>query len=474
MREIRDSADLFSGNSIEPEDDFGDLGIFETRVKKMKSAEKRQTVYAQPKSIEEIAAILTDTNKYPSPVRPCGSGSSVTRCASTAEGTIVDMTALNKVIGVDADTVTVQAGILMRDLAENLAAGGMELVSGCAEPDRTVGGAVSSGSLSVGLPGSGRQLASSVCQIGMVRCDGRRVEISSKLPDLLVLARQSYGLLGIIHTVKLKIRPINAYQIKSRKFDFEAFEKALPGLVNTAGAMRASLMPFRDRVHAELRCPAEGSTRAAVLRWKLRDWAANAVLPSVVKSVNKVVPIGSLRDPLIDGVTDATQSLLGSGLTESGSNAAEQTGRFRVLTPPEDIVNCTWMFPADNFANVVPEFRRFCIGHHRATKFRCDLPAEMWGFDQDQSAMLSASYNGAVFALNVRSTREKGWDDFLLDFAEFATHFQAIPTFNQTKGFTAKYAAKIYAERLQRFRNLRLHFDPHDRLLNQFFAENIG
>ena len=73
-----------------------------------------------------------------------------------------------------------------------------------------------------------------------------------------------------------------------------------------------------------------------------------------------------------------------------------------------------------------------------------------------------------------RGRFKKGWDDFLLDFAEFAMHFHGVPTFNKTKGFTAKYGARVYADRLRQFRDLRARFDPHNRLLNQFFAEHIG
>jgi hypothetical protein len=384
------------------------------------------------------------------------------------------MTGMDRIIAVDSETVTVQAGIRLRDLAENLAMGGMELVSGCAEPDRTVGGAISSATLSVGLPGAGQHIAASVCQIGMVRSDGRRVDITSKLPELLALVRQSYGLLGIIHTIKLKIQPIQAYQIKSQKFDFENFATTISNLANTSGAMRASLMPFRNRVYAELRCPAKTSARAVILRWKLRNWAAESVLPNVIRSVNKILPIGTLRDPLIDGVTGATQSLMGSTFTDMGSNAAEQTGRFRVMTHPDDIGRCVWMFPAKEFSRVIAEFRRFSLGHYKAHKFRCDLPAELWGFDQDRSALLSPSFNSGVFALDVRSTQRDGWDNFVYELAEFAQSFGALPSFNQSKGVTAALSAKAYGARLQQFRVLRVRFDPDNRMLNQFFAEHIG
>ena len=46
--------------------------------------------YAHPKSVEDLQAILRDTNKYPGPVRALGSNHSLTPCAAST-GTIVSM-----------------------------------------------------------------------------------------------------------------------------------------------------------------------------------------------------------------------------------------------------------------------------------------------------------------------------------------------------------------------------------------------
>ena len=50
--------------------------------------------YVQPRSVEELQAILRDTNRYPGPVRALGSNHSLTPCAAST-GTIVSMADLN-------------------------------------------------------------------------------------------------------------------------------------------------------------------------------------------------------------------------------------------------------------------------------------------------------------------------------------------------------------------------------------------
>ena len=68
----------------------------------------RQLAY--PQSVEEIQAILRDPARFPSPVRAVGSYHSLTPCASS-DGTILNMTRMNKVIAIDSTnrTFTAQA-----------------------------------------------------------------------------------------------------------------------------------------------------------------------------------------------------------------------------------------------------------------------------------------------------------------------------------------------------------------------------
>ncbi len=92
----------------------------------------------------------------------------------------------------------------------------------------------------------------------------------------------------------------------------------------------------------------------------------------------------------------------------------------------------------------------------------------------DQTALLSPSFDGPMFALSLRSTNTGGWDDFLLDFARIAARFDGVPLFNQTCGFEPEQVRQAYGKRLERFRAMRRKLDAQNRLLNQFFAEHVG
>ncbi len=435
---------------------------------------RRKSIKVRPKSVEHVVAVLTDRKHFPSPIRPVGANSSASRCTAVQDGTVMDMTAMNRILHIGSRTVTVEAGMRLRDLARKLADYDLELVGSYEYPDRTVGGVVSSGSLSAAMPGDGAHLAASVCALTLVTPDGRVIDFDESTPEMMMIARQSYGLLGVISSVTLRIRKTRSYSIRNRKIGFAELSTIAPSLARTANGVKLYLLPFRDRIFIELRDAEETHHKLRSSAWKIRDWAVNKCLPDLVHSVGKIVPVGRIRDPLIDGFTEATQMLVNTRFVDAGSNAMEQTGQFRKIGTASRIKTCTWLYPADKFGGAVYSYREFARRHYKLTGYRCDLPAVGYRIPMDQTALLSPSFDGPMFALSLRSTNTGGWDDFLLDFARIAARFDGVPLFNQTCGFEPEQVRQAYGKRLERFRAMRRKLDAQNRLLNQFFAEHVG
>ncbi|MDP6674690.1 MAG: FAD-binding oxidoreductase [Gammaproteobacteria bacterium] len=439
---------------------------------RMRTQIQASVVSVCPKSIDDVIAILKEPRHYPGPVRAVGSNSGSTRNAST-HGTLLDMTAMKSFSRISADTVRVGAGMQLRSLADRLARDGLELVGGYEYPERTVGGVISSGSLSADIPGDAGHLAASVIHLTLVTPRGREIEVGKDMPELLRAVRQGYGLFGVVCTVTLKIRPIRPYAIRNREFAFSELMRFIPDMSEVRAGVKIFLLPFRNRAFVELRFAGNGDQQSSLLPWKIRDWACNKAIPDFVHSVGRIVPISKLRDPLIDGFSAAAQRLVNKRLSVVGSNAMEQTGQFRKLRQATSVTYSSWLFPAARFAQVVYAYREFCLRHYKVTGFRCDLPGIVYRIGHDQSALLSPSHDQALFALNLRSTNMDGWDNFLLDFADLAARFDGIPLFNQTRGMLPRHAHDAYGQRLVRFRELRRQHDAENRCLNQFFAEYI-
>jgi hypothetical protein len=426
-------------------------------------------VTVQASTPSEIQQVLMDAKRYPSPVRPVGSGSATTRCVTANNGTQLDLSTMNRVLKIDGDTVTVQPGISLPELADILSEEGLELVGGFDLASRTVGGAVCAAGLEASMAGDVGQFASHVVQLKVLSPNGRKFVVSDKTKSLLALMRLSYGLLGVVYEVTLRVRPVQGFGVQTAKVSFKDFGKLGAKLLSATAGVKLYLLPFRDRIYLELRRPAAEADPGRKLAWRLKDWAVYSALPEAAHSLGMVVPIRQIRYPLIDSLSEVAQSLVNNALVRNGSNSVEQSGRYKVLGGKSRFTYTTWAFPAGEFANVAVAYKLFCKEHYARTGFRCDMPTVGFRLNRDRSALLSPSFDSPMFTLSPLSTQDQGWDDFVLDFADFAAHNHGVPFFNQTRNATPEVVAQRFGTRLAFFNKVRRELDPTDRLVNQYF-----
>jgi hypothetical protein len=434
------------------------------------AAATKAAVTVQAETPSEILQVIQDWKHYPSPIRPLGSGSSTTRCIAPNGGTQLELAGMNRVLKIDTDTVTVQPGISLPDLAETLSHEGLELVGGFDLASRSVGGAVCGAGLEASMAGDVGQFAAHAVQLKVLSPTGKKFVVSEKTKSLLSLLRLSYGLLGVVYEITLRIRPIQGFAVQTAKVSFKDFGKVGAKLIGASAGVKLYLLPFRDRIYFELRRPAAEGDPGKKFAWRLKDWAVNCALPEAARSLGAALPIRQLRYPLIDSLSEAAQSLVNSALVRSGSNSVEQSGRYRLLGGKSRFTYATWAFPVADFPNTVLAYKLFCKEHYARTGFRCDMPTIGFRLNRDRSALLSPSFDGPLFTLSALSTQITGWDDFVFDFAEFAAARKGIPFFNQTRNATSELVAERFGTRLAFFNKVRRELDPDDRMLNQFFG----
>lgn len=427
----------------------------------------------RPTRVVDIKNALGPDSHYAAPFRPTGANSSATGCTSSSTGTLIDLTALNQILNIDPNgqTVTVQPGVRIGDLVRELSDYEMELAGGHDLMSRTVGGAVAGGCIGPSFGDDSAFLSSQVESIRLITPAGKPIEIRSDQKNLLHAFRLSFGMLGIIYEIKLRVRPIRTFPVTHRRCTFEQFSAVAEKLANVDVGLKFFLMPFRDRVYLDIRRVSAGETATHRIPWKVKDWGESTVLPNVFKSISRIVPSSGIRYRIIDEISNLTQGIVNNRLVSSGSNSTALSSSTKTNDAAKKLLYSTWFFPAADFAIVVQAYRDFCFRAKESSGFRCDMPTVGFRLGKDNSALLSPSFDEPMIALRAISTQMKGWEDFAIDFGDFARHWGGSPLFNQTLEVPADYPAHVFGSRLDLFRKIRRQFDPENRMMNPFLSQ---
>ena len=427
----------------------------------------------RPSRVVDIKNALGPNSHYSAPFRPIGANSSATGCTSSSSGTLVDLTALNKIRSIDpiSQTAIVQPGVRIGDLATELAEYGLELGGGHDLMSRTVGGAVAGGCIGPTFGDDGAFFASQVESMRLITPTGKSIEIRSDQKNLLHAFRLSFGLLGIIYEIKLRVRQIRTFAVTHRRCTFDQFGAVAEKLATVDVGLKFFLMPFRDRVYLDIRRVSTGTTGTHRIPWKVKDWGESTVLPNVVKSISRVVPASGVRYRMIDEISKITQGIVNNRLVNSGSNSTALSSRCKENDGAKKLHYSTWFFPAADFAIVVQAYRDFCLRVQDSSNFRCDMPTVGFRLGRDASALLSPAFDEPMIALRAISTQTKGWEDFAIDFGDFARHWGGSPLFNQTREIPADYPGQVFGSRIDFFRKIRRQFDPENRMMNPFLSQ---
>jgi FAD/FMN-containing dehydrogenase len=382
------------------------------------------------------------------------------------------MTGLDRIIRVDPQnmTVTAEAGVRLYALAEALARHGLELIGNHEMMGRTLGGAIASPALGPGIGRDAAALGRWVLSLKLATCNGKMTTVNAEQRNLMGAIRSSYGLLGAIIQATLKVRPITTFAASHRKLDIGQFCGIVDRLSNADVGFRFYLLPHRDRVYLDLRRHASAKGSAHSTPWRFKDWGETTVLPRVCQSLNRILPIHSVRYRLIDSLSETTQGIVNSRFVKAGSNAATCAG-VASASSARPLLYSTWCFPANDVSFVLAAYRQFCLGSYERTGYRTDIPATGYRIAKDASALLSPSFDEPMIALQTASTQQKGWDDHVIDLADFAESWGGVPIYSQSRALRAVYAAQVYSDRLEVFRRIRRQLDPQDRLLTPFLAQ---
>jgi FAD/FMN-containing dehydrogenase len=433
------------------------------------------SVIVDANSVDDIVAVMKDPAKYPAPVRAVGSNHSTAPCGVAEGGTLIRMK-MNQILNIGTDTLTVQAGATHLQMAKALEAKNLQFYVNTEIGSLSAGSAACAGTKDASFPDQFGQVGSYVIGAKLVLPSGELLEVTEAAqPDLMQLVRCSYGLFGVIYEVTYKIRPLTPMHVHHKTFSLEDFKAALPDLKALGYSLMYYAFPFDNCLTVEFRKDNPGATgepnRAA---WAIRNHIWGTSGPKFGHDIEANISIPSVRYAIIDTFNAGWRLNLENIVTGDYTIPPDQIINYPPVSDDSRYTFSLFAFPEDQFPSVLTDFFKFCKDYYAQNGYRSNLLYVGYWIAQDQKALLSYSYDGAVMTIDPVSTANPGWEKFLQAYNQFCSDRNGKPLLNQTPGLNAAIVQQAYGDRLTALSAARQKYDPTDRLLNDYFKQLLA
>ena len=431
---------------------------------------RRPRLVMRAKRAEDIPVVLGDTKKYPTPVRIVGGDYSQTRCVGGDGGTTVNLGPLDKIIEFGEDEVRAQAGVRVGTLARALAERGQELALTPEMGHMTVGAAAVTTLPQASYDEGCAQLSALVKELKLVTPQGKLMTVTERNTDLMRVLTSSFGLLGVVHEAVLRVQPLTPVRIDYQVLTLREFGARFAGIVASPGALRLHISPFHDQITVERRTPDENAAASRSGVWQIKKSVMRNVLPAFGSTVGSVLAAPGVAGAVVSGMQRALRATL-----DRAARSVVLYAHEWIRDLPQDAwrsryTYTLWGFPQAGYPRLLAEYFAFCRSYYKQHDYRCNIVNGASRLHQDRSSLFGVSFQGPMMTLEPSSTGDRGWDEFLIDFNDFASGLGGVPTFNQSRALKPEHVNKAFGERVKLFRALRQRTDPLNRLCNSYFS----
>jgi L-gulono-1,4-lactone dehydrogenase len=402
----------------------------------------------RPRSEEELAHVVAVARR----VKVAGAGHSFTDIACT-DGVLVDISGMRRILAVDGETVTVEAGISLRELGKELRLRGLAMENQGDVDPQTLAGALATATHGTG--GGFGNLSSRVAGVRLVDGRGELHELSDG--DELRAARVSLGALGAISAVTLRCVP--AFTIH-RVDEPRPLDDVLPRvdeLVDSNDHWEAFVMPYTRRA---LTLTSERTDRAPRPPGRARVFVRDVLLENA--ALGAFCRTGRALPALIPWLNRRMASLLSRAEHLDASNRVYANTRLVRFTEMEYGIPREHLAEALERVLALIERRRLPVG----------FPIELRVVAPDD-ALLSTAHERATAYIAVHQYRGM----------EFETYFRAVEAVMDEYGGRPHWGKRHYQTWAtlrprypgwDRFAEVRRRLDPEGRFENDYLRRVLG
>ena len=401
-----------------------------------------------PASEDELVRAVAGAGR----VKVVGSGHSFTDIACT-DGVMLDLSRMRRVLGVDGNEVTVEAGITLHDLGEELRSRGLAMENQGDVDPQTLAGAISTATHGTG--GGFGNISSQVVGVRLVDGTGQLRDIREG--DELRAARVSLGALGAIAAVTLRCVPAFTIHRIDEPRSLDDVLPRLEELVDSHDHFEAFAMPY-TRMALTLtseRTDREPEPRAAATAFLHDVVLENAVLGLFCRT-------GRAFPGLIPSLNRALARLMGRAERVDASNRVYANTRLVRFTEMEYALPREHLPDALERVLALIERRRLPVG----------FPIELRVVRPDD-ALLSTAYERPTAYIAVHQYVGMEFETYFRAVEAIMDEYDGRPHWGKRHYQSAATLRPRYPE-WDRFAEIRERLDPERRFENDYLRRVLG
>ena len=402
----------------------------------------------RPGGEEELAGIVSGARS----VKVAGAGHSFTDIACT-DGVMVDMSGMRRVLDVDGLDATVEAGISLRELGEELRSRGLAMENQGDVDPQTLAGAISTATHGTGS-GFGN-LSSRVVGVRLIDGGGALRELRGG--DELRAARVSLGALGVITAVTIRCVPAFTIHRIDEPCPLDDLLPRLDELVDANDHWEAFVMPYTRRA---LTLTSERTDRDPRPPGRAEAFVRDVLVENV--ALGLACRLGRAAPALIPRLNRTIASVLGRAEQLDASNRVYANVRLVRFTEME------YGIPREHAAEALErvldliERRRLPIG----------FPIELRVVAGDD-ALLSTAHERPTAYIAVHQYVGMEYETFFRAVEAIMDEYGGRPHWGKRHYQSAATLAPRYP-RWQRFAEIRAQLDPEGRFENDYTRRVLG
>lgn len=376
------------------------------------------TSIVTPKNTQELIDIVKKAAQEHKTIRAYGTGHSWSNIVCN-DGYILNTDKLNNIISVDKNKrqVTVQAGIKLKDLNEQLAQHGLSLSNQGAITEQSLAGVVSTATHGSGKTGT---FASFITQIQLLTADGNLKTISAtQNNEFFPAVRTSIGMLGIMTELTIQCEPLFQVQRTIKTMNWQQIVQEYENLLTLHDYMQ--------------------------FYWYVSDNSVSVLIHDRIPSEKKIDP-----EP-----------------QKNGNSYSMLSGNIETIYVEEEIA-----IPRPYFIQAAQEAQKLVQQSFNKDKMFSGILFRFVQAEKDNILSPAADRDVVFFSITTQSTQ--GYEAFYKEFYTAMLKFNGRPHWGKINYLTQKDTQKLYGDNYTQFVALRKKLDPQGVFSNEFTKQVFG